>query len=514
MKIFKFSGNKITLLAPLHSCVSLLETASRSCAFSLRALTNTAFRDHKIKDGRLVRLGSFFSILLSVLVYFTSTMAMTSFVQADNIPEINYRTHAGKDNRMLIFVNNPEVISTSGGSCDLADDIKTPQGTYCGKVLHRLNQVTGNFRNWFEHTNRTPYSLSYAVRVYNPGTSCVNIHVKGKGTVNNSMSQGGREFVDLFSRFNPTDIELCPTQQAYLTVVSGISPAFFFAGVVDFDVKGGSVVIDNLAYREKPAPRTTYMGYTTRSVGRVYESLVYKGISFQSEAEASGVDFTFDDSTSDGRLKVAYRYFQPPEGVIDPLSDAGRCSLDQNPNCRGKIGSYQDTPTISDHWITHIVVDPNDKNPKRVRAVQSDNITLYTPGHGSSCLDRGFEVGGCLAISPFFLAYYPEFNQWLYPNWGNWGVVYTVRGVLRNEGSSPRIFRLGLRADAHSPIAYMGKDRIWRQKTLEKPLNGEQYFTYYEHKLMPGESAPYEAKIVLSGPGAGTLENIAILAKD
>lgn len=443
-----------------------------------------------------------------------SILLSSGIAVSQNIPEIKYRTHAGKDNRMLIFVNNPEVLRTGAGLCDLADDMTTSQGTYCGKVIHRLTQVSGNFRNWFEHTNATPYSLRYAVRVYNPGETCVKIHVKGKGSVNNALFQGGREFVDLFSKYSPVDIQLCPNQQTYLSLVTNISPAFFFAGVVDFDITGGDVIIDNLAFVEKPAPRTKYMGHTTRVVGQVHESLVYKGLSFDSEAEASEVNFVFDDNTPDGRLKVAYRHFKAPEGVSDANSNAARCAQDQSPPCRGVIGSYEASPQISDHWITHIVVDPNDKNPKRARAVQSDNITMLTPGLGRQCLEKGFERGECLAISPLFLSYYSDFNRWLYPNWGNWGVVYTIRGVLENRGSTPRIFRLGLRADAHSAIAYAGRDRIWRQQLLEKPNSPEKYFTYYEHKLMPWESVPYEAKLVLSGPGAGTIENIAVIAKD
>jgi len=433
-------------------------------------------------------------------------------VYAASVPLIQYVTAAGAENRSLIFVNNPEEIRAEGKYCDLADDASTKEGGSCAKVLHRLNGVSGNFRNWFEHTNKTAANINYGVRIYNPGPGCVDIVIKGKGSVTNSIFSGGKEFVDLFSNSKPISVTICAAEQTFVTLVPSVPPRNFFAGVVDFNVSGGGVVIDNMAFVNRPAAATGYMGYDRRVIGGVHESLVYKGISAHSEAVASGVDFTFGDEDPDGNLKVAYRYFRPFAKPPAEILNAGRCETGRNPACSGSAGKFDSSPSVAESWVTHIVVDPFDKNPRRMRAVQSDNISLFMPGYGAGCLGKGFEVAGCFPIASDYLHYYPDFSKWLYPNWANWGVLYRVKGILKNNGQNSRVFQLSIRPDAHTSIAYRGSDSQWRQARLETIEYGNRSFTYYSKVLGPGETYSYEAMLVLSGPASGTLENQAALS--
>ncbi len=431
---------------------------------------------------------------------------------ASSIPLIQYVTSAGDEDRKLIFVNNPEEIRSEGKYCDLADDGANRDGGRCAKVLHRLNGVSGNFRNWFEHTNKTASNINYGVRIYNPGPGCVDILVKGKGSVTNAVFLGGKEFVDLFSNSQPFSKSLCPNEQTFVTLIPSIPSRNFFAGVVDFNISGGGVVIDNMAFVNRPAEVTGYTGYDRRVLGGVHESLVYKGFSPHSEAVARDVDFTFGDDDPDGILKVAYKYFRPFARPPAEIQNAGRCEVGKSPVCSGSAGYFDASPSVVDSWVTHIVVDPFDKNPRRMRAVQSDNVTLFMPGYGVGCLGKGFEVESCLPISSEYLHYYHDFSRWLYPNWANWGVLYRVKGVLKNNGQNSRVFNLSIRPDAHTSIAYRGSDNKWRQARLEKIDYSNRSFTYYSKVVAPGESFSYEAMLVLSGPASGTLENLATLS--
>ncbi len=442
------------------------------------------------------------------------TVLMSSSWQASgaSVPTIQYAPSAGDENRQLIFVNNPEEIRAEGKYCDLADGATSKGGTRCAKVLHRLNGVSGNFRNWFEHANKTGSNINYGVRIYNPGPGCVDLCVKGRGSVTNAVFLGGKEFVDLFSNSKPFSTTVCPNEQAYVTLIPSIAPGNYFAGVVDFNITGGGAVIDNMAFVNRPADATAYMGYDRRVIAGVHESFVYKGLSSHSEAVASGVDFTFGDEDPDGVLKVAYRLFRPFARPPADIQNAGRCELGRSPACSGSAGNFDASPSVADSWVTHIVVDPFDSNPRRKLAVQSDNITLFMPGYGSGCLGKGFEVEGCLPISGEYLHYYPDFSKWLYPNWANWGVLYRVKGVLKNNGLDSRVFDLSIRPDAHTAIAYRGSDNQWRQARLEKLDNSNRSFTYYSKVIGPGETFSYEAMLVLSGPAAGTLENQASLS--
>jgi hypothetical protein len=428
---------------------------------------------------------------------------------ASEAPVISYRTTAGADSRKLIFVNNPEVILANSAYCDVADNIEFGQKT-CARSLHRLEQAVGNFRNWFEHTNGTLKPLNYAVRVHNPGPNCATIRVRGFGFSGNAVKNGGREFVSMFNNYGSTAYQLCAEKSLNIFSTNGNTTTptnKFLAGVVDFDIEGQPLIIDNLAYFNAPASITKPIGYTQRKVLQVREGLVYKGLSLASEAVAENINFVIDDSTPIGRMPVRYPNFNLPEQHNPPTTE-GFCV--GTPPCQGALGSWGDY-AVRDTWITHIApVDP-EENSKRMNGVVADQITLYTPEYPSGCKPMSEDRDEkCYIMSPFFKWWYGDLQTWEYPNWGNWAVHYKLRGSITNSGSRPRTVHLGVRGDGNSPIAYRGQNGVWGNFPLKKAsdTNLNDYFPYSSFVVQPSESKAYWGDIILSGPAAGTLQNL------
>jgi hypothetical protein len=441
-----------------------------------------------------------------VLVNMIFSMSPTE-ASAFAVPEISYVPSNGPFQRKLLLVNNPEEIHAQPGACDVADALSFSD-TACGRSLFRHESVMGQFRNWFEHTNKTGRSLRYGVRLYNPGPNIASVSVEGDGLVTDSVSLGGQEFVQLFNKQHARDFLIQPGKTAWLTSLSEVRPGKFFVGVVDFAVSNQPVILDNLAYFEMPAPVTNPLPFVDRIMGRVREGLVYKGLASSSEAHASNLNFTFLDDTPSGRLTVQYRRF-----FHSPSSDIAICSPQTTPMCRGEIGSFSSQAELRDHWVTHIAPDPADKNPKRALAVVSDMVSFFVPGLPHGCRPSDFSAeNDCFEVSHRYRFPIESENTALFPNLGNWAVHYRVSGVLSNKGSQKRVVHFGLRADGNSPIAYKASNGTWKQKALTKASDSPtDYFPYGEFVVSPGSSVPYMVELVLSGPGAGTLENFVLL---
>lgn len=433
-------------------------------------------------------------------------------VLAASVPEITYVKTGGVDNRKLVFVNNPEEIHAEAGACDLADNLAVG-GTYCGRSIHRITGAIGNYRNWWEHINKTNRSIGYGVKLYNPGPNSATVTVKGKGFTLNAGSLGGKEFVDMFNSYGSTVYTVNPTNTlwVYQTPTNNhIVQGQFFAGVVDFNISGQGLIMDNVAYDSNLNPSLVYIGYITRVMGAVHESLVYKGLSSTTEVLASNVNFTVSDLDQSGRLNVRYPLYNMPQQNVIPSTE-GYCSTSLSPYCQGDIGGYSESSTTRDSWITHISPDPNDPNPKRQNAVTTDIATLYMPGLPSSCtLETANPSTTCFEISPFYKWYYNDFAAWKYPNWGNWAIHYKLSGSITNTGTRTRTFHIGIRADGNAPIAYKGQDGVWRQFLMTKadPANPNDYFPYSYLSVNSGQTLNYNADVILSGPGSGTFENL------
>jgi hypothetical protein len=439
---------------------------------------------------------------------FASALAFLLCQQALAAPPIiEYRTSAGADGRMFIFSNNPENLLAEPGQCDLADAqflTDSGQSVACATSILRIERILGTYRDWWEHLNKTPQPLFFAVRLTNEGVSTAKITVTGIGETDNSLWKGGNEFVQLFSTHRQTLIELHAGQSAFIfRSAAPYQPGDYFTGVVDFSVAGGAVTLENLAFVREPASELTYSGFVQRVMGTTHDGLVYKGMSPYTEARIDSADFTIGDADT-GLLQVQYPLFQLPSAT-----SAASCQTETQPYCRGDLGNFQATNTLQNHWITHIGLEPTDSNPKRKRAVMTDMVPFFMPGFPAGCSANIRDgVNNCVEISPYYKWFVPSLGKWLYPNIANWGVHYKFNATIKNSGSRTRRVHLGLRSDAHSPIAYRGNDGVWRQKTLKRPdqNNWEDYFSYSWTDVPPGETVPLQGDFILSGPASGTLE--------
>lgn len=448
------------------------------------------------------------SLLLLALVG-----AFSGGAQAATIPLIQYKTSNGPDNRRLLFSNNPEEIRADEYACDLADPIEVSANS-CAKSLMRIENAVGNFRDWWEHGNKTGKTISYGVRIHNRNSFSINYAVQGIGFVFDGTQRGGQEFIDaLLGKGAVAEQELESGESAWIFLsdsATPIGPNKYFTGVVDFSITGGPATIENLAFINTPAEGLGDSGYVQRVIGRVHESLVYKGLASASETHAHSIDFQIDDSTSIGRLPVGTRRFlQPEQHEWDTPRVDNRCEAGSYPLCRGDVGRFSDDMSVSDHWVTHIAPDPFDKNPKRARAVVTDMATILTPGFPSGCHPLSEDAfDACLLFSPFYKNFYADFEQWLYPNWGNWAIHYKMSGSVRNFGDRTRRIHYGIRADGLSPLAFRGQDSVWRQFVMQKSdaQNPNDYLPVSTIVVPGGLSAGYSVELILSGPGAGTLE--------
>jgi hypothetical protein len=97
------------------------------------------------------------------------------------------------------------------------------------------------------------------------------------------------------------------------------------------------------------------------------------------------------------------------------------------------------------------------------------------------------------------------------PNIGNWGVVYTLKGKVTNNGNQTRCVSVNLQLTSPTEkavIAWRDRGGIWHQKQLL----AQGRIAYYEFSVPAGQAVPYEAKLVLGGPSSTNLLNRFSLA--
>ncbi|HYO71789.1 MAG TPA: hypothetical protein VEU33_37500, partial [Archangium sp.] len=291
-------------------------------------------------------------------------LVLTPAAWAATVPEVRY-TLGGS--RGLLFVNNPEQLYTS----DLGDS------NYGNKIILSATATPGGWRNYFEHMNRSGFTLGYGIQIYNPNAFSVTVVVHGSGWITNSY--GGAPWRQMFNSYSQTGTSYTVPAQGVLWVMrkdASIPNGNFFSGVMDFTLSGGSVVVHNYAYRSFSALNGTaqYMGYVRRisPYNNHDESLVYKGTSPHTEAIATNVNFTITDSD---RNELA---------VSHPNYDLG-------------TGGYTPSSVRQCGWYTNIGPAMNPY------AITQDMISINTPGWG--------------VISPVTRS--DGTNN--YPNFGNWG---------------------------------------------------------------------------------------------
>lgn len=372
--------------------------------------------------------------------------------QAVNAVDIAY-TKGG--NRSLIFVNNPEQIY----SVDLGDS------NYGDKTIMRATGVQGAYRNYFEHLNRTGFTIGYGVQLYNPNSNSITVRINGSGY--EASVNGGRPFKQMFSSYSTTGTSYTVAAGGSLWLMrkdNSVLNNSFFSGVIDFVVSGGAVTVNNIAYRSFGSldGSTAYMGYIQRiEADGTHEARVYKGTSDYTTVTAGNLNFNISDGDAAGVLPVRY------------------------PNFNLTTGSYGTPVTRTNGWISHIPPSNN------ANAITNDMLSFDMPGWG--LLDPVLKSDG----------------EGKYPNLGSWGVVYVASGTISNFGSRTRNFSVNLKANPTSSarIAYRGSDGVWRDLTIAAGAN----IQHYTLSVPAGGTTTFEARFVLGGPSGGNLtQSIAL----
>jgi hypothetical protein len=373
-------------------------------------------------------------------------------------PEILYKPDC---RRSLVFINNPEQITKE----DLADVSLGHKHIY----ETRINKAA---RIFFEHTNRTGSPIGYDIQLVNPNEKAVQVIINGKGFITDV--HGGEPFRQVFEQERSRQKEQVLTIDAkkYAWVFQSEQPKnlkpkppaiqnrAFLSGVVDLEVRGGPIVIKAMGYGDinDLDGRSTAEGYIKRldqnpKPPPTDESRLYKGIMDCAEVIADKVNFTIDNSTADGPLDIRFR---SRDGELNELKQ----------------------------WHTHSVSNPS--------AIQSDMMDIRMPG-GTVIRADGLD------------------EKRRPPNIGNWGVVYTLKGEVTNNGNESRCVSINLKLTSPremAVIAWRDRGGIWHQKQL--PVKGG--IAYYEFTVPAGQVLPYEAKVVLGGPSSTNLLNWFSLA--
>ncbi|NBW82054.1 hypothetical protein EBR21_09915, partial [bacterium] len=209
-------------------------------------------------------------------------------------PTISYSLDEEK-NRHLIFMNNPEMLWFGREDCDLTDAMPRWRKMACARSLFRIESLEkGKYRAWWEHRNMMPFAIHSGLLLSNNGNTVAHVIVENDAIETDSLQKGGREFVQLFnSNAHNSEVELAPGERKFIgrTTTKSIRSGNFFAGVVDFEIKSGSVTIDEVVFKDQPAEILTHIGYSSRTRFNVHESLVYKGVSNVSAVKLNGAEF-------------------------------------------------------------------------------------------------------------------------------------------------------------------------------------------------------------------------------
>lgn len=427
------------------------------------------------------------------------------------VPTLGYTVDA-KQNRQLIFMNNPEFLLFGRDECDLADEMPRWRRMTCARSLFKIDTLNkGRYRAWWEHRNMMPFAVHSGVLVTNNSHEEAHIVVENDAIETNSLKNGGNEFVQIFnSNAHNSEFKLAPGEKRFLgtTTNKTIRSGNFFAGVVDFEIKSGSVTFEEVVFKDQPAGNLSHIGYSSRTMFKVHESLVYKGVSQVSAMRLDGAEFAIDDNSLEGPLPLAYK-----QAEVVPLAQLdSTCRPDRVPACSGAALKMRQDPVRDTAWVTHIAPDPEDANPKRKRAILSDLVELVLPGSTSGCLSLWPQSNpACMVMSHNHFWYLHDFKKWRLPNWGNWGVVYSHPIKIKNNGFKNRFVKVYITADGASPLAFRGTGmgNQWQQIFLDPKAssnNPASALVARSHVLALGETE-LKVEFVLSGPGAGTLEH-------
>lgn len=461
------------------------------------------------KPLRMIR--SALLALAGAFVIFPQANARDLFASEQRAAKIHYEPTAEQP-RQLIFMNNPEFLWLTREACDLADEFPEWRRLDCSRSLFTIRRLAaGSYRAWWEHRNMMPFGIRAGILLSNNSPTPVTVILNNEAIETNSFRRGGNEFVRMFnSPAKDVAFILGAGERRFLgtTQSSIIKSGHYFAGVSDFQIIGGEVTLEEVVFQKQPAPTLTDIGYSQRTLFGVRENLVYKGVSPTSSVTLRGADFNIDDTTPTGALPVAYNLHN-----VIPLSDKeSSCRADRTPACVGNALQQQPEPAQSSSWVTHIAPDPQDANPKRLRAIVGDLVDMFMPDSTAACLSQWPQDElNCMKMSARHYLYLNDQKTWRLPNWGNWAVHYSHPITITNKGSKERFVTLKLAADGASPIAFRGTglSDSWQQIFLNPNADSRTPagVIIARASVPPDSTIQLIGEFILSGPGAGTLEH-------
>jgi len=340
-----------------------------------------------------------------------------------------------------LFLNNPEQL--------IASDLGDP--ALGDKTVYRV-AVGGTNRSFFEHVNRSGRTIGFGIQAYNAGTSTVRVKVVASGWVVGIL--GGAPFADLFAGHGSApEVVLAPGRSTWLLRKDeGVAQGSFFSGVVDFDITGGELIINHIAYDSFAAldGSTSELGYVQRvEPDGTHEARMYKGIATASEADLGTLDCIVDDTTA-GLLPVRVARYDLAAGAFL-------------------------APAVATGWTTHIGPAQN------AAATTSDMVAIEDA-------PWRFEV---LAASD---------GEGRPGNLGNWGVVYRTHLRVTNHGSvSRRVAYVISASPGAGAVIASSSGTAWVSARIEKGTTVELGAI----RVAPGETRELEILWVLGGPSGG-----------
>lgn len=359
--------------------------------------------------------------------------------------------------RSLQYAQNPEQLAL-GDTGDVAG------------VAVLSSFISDRSRAWWEYQNAVPGAiLGYAIRATHTGAfSNASLIVNVTAVGDTCGDDGSVVFVTAFNNAGSSVTTLQAGESAFLyRNDAAASAGAIFSGVIDFEVTPGSggVLVQHIAYvnftallRRLANGSLVEEGYITRTdAGPDYETRVYKGVAAASSVTSSLLLFQVDDSMPDNSsLPVAYT----PYDVA--------------------MQDYTRTLTVTKSFTT------NDNPASNPSAVASDVVPVLIPGWGWMN-----PLGCCDAANDMY-------------NWGNWGIVYHMRGAVMNSGTRERRVTLTLTAEGClAPVAYRtcgDASCAWQGKALWQP--GDTV-TYMNVSVPAGSNQDFDAWWVLGGPACG-----------
>ncbi|MEN9810104.1 MAG: hypothetical protein RLZZ488_1671 [Pseudomonadota bacterium] len=449
--------------------------------------------------------------LAAAFVNHTAAKAYDLSAPGQRAARIHYEPSA-EHQRQLIFMNNPEFLWLTREACDLADEFPDWRRLDCSRSLFSIRRLAaGSYRAWWEHRNMMPFGIRSGILLSNNSPTPVTVVLNNEGIETNSFRLGGNEFVRMFN--SPTKdvtFTLSAGERKFLgtTQSSVIRSGHYFAGVSDFQIIGGEVTLEEVVFQKQPAQTLSDIGYSQRALFGVRENLVYKGISPTSSVTLRGADFNIDDTTPTGALPIAYSLHN-----VVPLNDKeSSCRADRTPACVGNALQQSMIPVQSSSWVTHIAPDPQDSNPKRLRAIVDDLVEMFMPNSTLVCPSHWpQDAMNCMRMSARHYLYLNDQKTWRLPNWGNWAVHYSHPITITNKGSKERFATLRLTADGASPIVFRGTGLSdnWQQIFLNPNADGRtpSGVIIARATVPPNTTIQLLGEFILSGPGAGTLEH-------